>query len=158
MAYKISSHIKNFDKGIPVIVIESVANNDNNKTYQFTRKDGELGKCDIHGVQQLRREGSCSFEGLDYNIVTVLTPCCERIVSHWKNGIAPLRQDQIDAGITKFIRPCEKCGANIVFTAEMKTHDQIDAHLAGQECRKPMSQPKPASYYKKQKKKKKEGK
>ena len=29
MAYKISSHVKNMDKGMPVIVIESVANNDN---------------------------------------------------------------------------------------------------------------------------------
>lgn len=156
MAYKISSHIKNFDKGIPVIVIESVANNDNNKTYPFTRRDGSLGKCDIHGVQQMRREGSCTHEGLDYNIVTVLTPCCERIVAHWKNGIAPLRQDQIDAGIKHFIRPCDKCGANIVFTADMKTQEQIDAHLAGHVCRKPKSAPKPASYYKK--KKKKEGK
>jgi hypothetical protein len=40
----------------------------------------------------------------------------------------------------------------------MKTQEQINAHLAGHECRKPKGQPKPASYYKKQKKKKKEGK
>ena len=155
MTYTLGSHIKKqaHDKGIPDEVVLTVANNEDNRTYLFIRKDGKQGECDRCYEKQVRREGKCDYNGKTYDIIVVLNKCCKRCVSVWHNGIAPLREDQIANGVTSFVHACEKCGVNIRFTADMKTQEDIDKHLASHVCRKPASERKPASYYKKKKKK-----
>jgi len=155
VTYTLGSHIKKqaHDKGIPEEVVLTVANDESNHTYQFILKNGSLGKCDRCDESQVRREGKCDYNGKTYDIIVVLNKCCERCVSVWHNGIAPLREDQIANGVTSFVEVCDKCGANIRYTADMKTQEDLMRHKANHICRKPASQRKPASYYKKKKKK-----
>ena len=154
MTYTLGSHVKKqaHDKGIPDAVVLAVANNESNKTYQFIRKNGLMGECDRCFEKQMRREGVSDYNGQTYDIILVLNVCCKRVVSVWHNGIAPLRADQIADGVTSFVEPCEKCGVNIRYTADMKTQEDLMRHKANHVCRKPASERKPASYYKKKKK------
>lgn len=140
--YYLTPHGKNAcDKKNPRIPYEvalAVANSDNREYPSLTPKGG-LYYCDRHGVTQVRKDGSVTYNGRTYNITVVLNTCCGRVINAWHDDHAsPLRPDQIANGQTTFVRPCDKCGVNIRFTAEMDTQEKIDAHIRKHRCQYPI--------------------
>lgn len=138
MTYYLTPHGRNAcDKKFPPIPYEvalEVANSDN-REYPSLTPTGGLYYCDKCGDQQWRKDGSVTYKGHTYNITVVLNKCCGRCINAWHDDHpSPLRPDQIANGQKQFTRPCDKCGVNIRYTAEMDTQAKIDAHTRKHRC------------------------
>ena len=138
MTYYLTGHAKDAcDRKAPPIpydVALAVANG-NGHEYESLKPNGSLYTCDRCHETQWRKDGTVTHEGRTYTITVVLNKCCGRCVNAWHDDHpSPLRPDQIANGQTSFVRPCDKCGVNIRFTAEMDTQEKIDAHLRKHRC------------------------
>lgn len=138
MTYYLSAHAKHAcntkNPPIPYEVALAVANGEGHEYPSVKPNDG-LYYCDHCGEAQMRKDGTVEYEGRTYNITVVLNPCCGRCVGAWHDDHpSPLRPDQIANGQTSFVRPCDKCGMNIRYTAEMNTQEKIDAHTRKHKC------------------------